>query len=104
MWPLSVFGAESERYFWPARAVKPGHVENCLLLIAFTSVCFGGLNTALWRYFMSAAFDVMAYALYAMCPVFLFYVLGDVALQSCNGNTHNRVCGSLPYLHTILLL
>ena len=46
IWTLSVASAESGRYFWTARAVKPGHVENCLLLIAFSSVCFGRLNAA----------------------------------------------------------
>ena len=64
MSPLSVAGAESWRYFWTARTVKPGHVENCLLLISFSSFCLGGLNAAWWRYLMSAAFDVMAYDLF----------------------------------------
>ena len=41
MWPLSVSGSESGRYFWTARAVNLGSVENCLLLITFSSVCFG---------------------------------------------------------------
>ena len=46
IWPFSVDYAESGRYFWTARAVKPVHVEKHLLLIAFRSVCFGGLNAA----------------------------------------------------------
>ena len=60
--------------------MKPGHVENCLLLIAFSGVCFGGMNAAWWRYLMSAAFDVMENALYAMYILFIVSVLGDVAL------------------------
>ena len=84
--------------------MKPGHVEFFLLLIAFSSVFFVGINADWWSYLVIAAFDVMSNVLYAMCLVLIFYVLGDVALQSCNGNTHNRVCGSLPHLHTILLL
>ena len=46
IWPFSVDYAESGRYFWTARAVKPVHVEKHLLLISFRSVCFGGLNAA----------------------------------------------------------
>ena len=38
VWPLSVAGTESGRYFWTARSMNPGHVENCLLLIAFSTV------------------------------------------------------------------
>ena len=53
---------------------------------------------------MIAAFDVMENELHAMCLVFLVSILGDVALQYCNGNTHNRVCGSLTPFHTSLLL
>ena len=75
MWPLSVAGAESGRYFWTDRAVKPGHVENCLVLISFSSVCFGGMNASWCRYFMSAAFDVTENALYAMFLVLLVYFL-----------------------------
>ena len=33
MWPLYVAGEESGRYFWTARAVNLGHVENVLLLM-----------------------------------------------------------------------
>ena len=69
MCTLSVAGTESRRYFLTAHAVKPGHVEFFLLLIAFRSVCLGVINSAWWRYLMSAAFDVMAYALYDMCMV-----------------------------------
>ena len=83
--------AESGRYFWTARAVKPGHVENSLLLIAFSSVCFGGMHVAWWRYLMITAFNFMSNFLDAMCLVFLVSFLGDVLLQSCNGNTHNFV-------------
>ena len=79
MWTSSVAGAESGRYFWTARAVKPGHVENCLLLIAFGSVCFGGLNAAWWSYLMSAAFYVMEYALYDRYLVWSVSVFVDVA-------------------------
>ena len=84
--------------------MRPGHIENCLLLISFSSVCFGVLNVALWRYLMSAALNAMANVLYSMCLLLIVYILGDVALQSCNGNIHNRVCNYLPPFHTILLL
>ena len=70
------------------------------LLIAFSTVCFGGLNVAWWRNLMSADFDTNANALYAMCLVLLVSFLGDVEFHSCNGNTHNRVCGSLPSFNT----
>ena len=52
---------------------------------------------------MSADFDVMAYALYAMCLVWSFYVFLDVALNSCSGNIHNIVFGSCPAFHNGLL-
>ena len=74
------------------------------MLIAFSSVCLGGINSAWWTYLVSAAFNVMAYALYDMCLVLLVSVLGDVALNSCNGNIHNLVCDSLPLFHTNFLL
>ena len=67
--PLYVTVAEYGGYFWTDRAVNLGHVENCLLFIAFRSVCLGGLNSAWWIYFMSATLYVMEYALYAMCLV-----------------------------------
>ena len=63
MLPLSVAGAESGKYCWTARAVNLGHVENCLLLMSFSRVCFGGMNAAWSRYLISADFEVMAYAL-----------------------------------------
>ena len=63
MWPLSVAGAESGIFFWIARTVDPGHVDHFLLLMAFSRVCFGGLNAAWWRYLISAAFEVMEYEL-----------------------------------------
>ena len=59
MCPLSVADAEFEGSFWTARAVNPGHVENCLLLISFRIVCLGGLNAAWWSYLMSADLDVI---------------------------------------------
>ena len=92
--PLVCYCAESGRYFWTARAFNLGHVENCLLLISFRSVCLGRLNEVWWRYLMSAALYVIAYALYAMCLVWTVCVSGDVLLDSCGGNTHNLVCGS----------
>ena len=63
MWPLSVAGAESGRYFWTVRDVNPGHVENCLLLMAFIRISFGRLNTARLSYLINVAFEVMEYAL-----------------------------------------
>ena len=51
-------------------------------------------------YLMSADFDVMANVLYAMCLVFIISVLGDVVLQSCNGNIRNRICGYISPFHT----
>ena len=104
VWPFYVAGAASGRYFWTACAVKPFHVENCLLLMDFSRVCFGGLNAAWSRYLISAAFYVMEYVLHAMCLVFLVFVFGVVVLQSCNGNIHDLVCGSLPPFHMSLLL
>ena len=53
---------------------------------------------------MSADFHVMLNAVYAMYLVLLVSILGDVVLQSCNGNIHNLVCGYLPPFHTIFLL
>ena len=104
MSPLSVTSAYSGRYFWTARAVKPGHVEKTLLLIAFGSFFFKGLNAAWCGHLMSAVFYVMENAWYAMCLVLLVYVFCYVALHSCKVNIHNRVCGSLPPLHNSLLL
>ena len=49
--------------------MRPGHIENCLLLISFSSVFLGGLNVAWWSYLIIAAFDGMESALYAMCLV-----------------------------------
>ena len=79
--------------------MKPGHVEIFLLLIAFSSVCLGGLNSSWWIYFMSADLDVMAYALYAMCLVLPVSVFVDVELPSCNYNIHNflRFSASFSY-------
>ena len=99
MWPLSVAGTESGRYFWIARAVNTGHVQNCVLLIDFTSVCFGGLSAAWRKYLMSASFYVMENVLYAMFLVLLVSILGDVKLLYFDGNIHNRVCGSLTSFH-----
>ena len=62
--------------------MKSGHVANCLLFIAIRSVSLGGLNAALWRYFMSAALDVMEYSLYVMCLVWSVFVSVDVLLHS----------------------
>ena len=81
-----------------------GPVENCLLLIAFSSVCFGGMNVAWWRYLLSVALDIMEDSFFYICLVLLVSDLGDVVLHSCNGNIHNPLCGSLPTLHTSLLL
>ena len=104
MRPLYAAGAASGRYFWIDRAVKPGNVENYLLLIALSTVCFGGLNAAWWRYLMSAAFYVIPNAMCAMCLVLLISIFGDMALHYCNGNIHNLVCVSMPLFHTSLLL
>ena len=84
--------------------MDPGHVETLLLLIAFIGVCFGRLNVAWWIYLTSVAFNVMENALCSICLVFLISALGDVALQSCNGNIHNNDCGPIPPFHTSLLL
>ena len=70
--------------------MKPGHVENCLFLIEFISIHFGGLNVAWWSYLMSAAFDIMTNALNSMCLVLLVSFFSDVELHSCNGNIHIR--------------
>ena len=59
MMPLSVASTYSRRYFCTACAVNPGHVENYLLFIAFSSVCLGGLNAAWWRYFMSEDYGII---------------------------------------------
>ena len=104
MWTLSVAGADPGRKFWTARAVNLGHVENCLLLVSFNMVCFGGLNAIWWRCLISADFYVMAYTLHSKCLVFLVSILGVVVLQSCDGNMHNLVCSYLPPFHTRLLL
>ena len=53
---------------------------------------------------MSAAFDVMAFALYVICLVGSVSVFVDAALHYCSGNIHNLICNSLPSFHTILLL
>ena len=66
---LSVAGDEHSRNFGTVHAMTPGHVEYCLLLVDFRSVCLGGLNSTCWRYLMSAALDVITYALYTMCLV-----------------------------------
>ena len=84
MWPLYVAREESGRYFCTARAVNPGHVENCLLLMDFSRVCFGALNAAWWSYLISTDFDVTAYALHDRCLVSLVSILDVVAFQSCN--------------------
>ena len=80
--PLYVTVAEYGGYFWTDRAVNLGHVENCLLFIAFRSVCLGGLNAAWWGYLIISALDFMAYAFYAMCLVWPVCVSGDVLLYS----------------------
>ena len=74
------------------------------MLIAFSSVCLGGINSDWWTYLVSAAFNVMAYALYDMCLVLLVSIFVHVDFHSCNGNIHNIVCGSLPPFHTSFLL
>ena len=84
--------------------VNLGHDENYLLLISFSSVCLGRLNAAWRRYLMSAVLDVMAYALYVMCLVWIVCVSGDFLLYECSGNIHNLVCGFIPPLHTSFLL
>ena len=104
MWPLSVAGAELGIYFWTAHAVKLGHVENCLLFIAFIIVCLGGINSAWYGYLMGAALYVTVYALYDMCLVLLVSIFVHVDFHSCNGNIHNIVCGFLPPFHTSFLL
>ena len=81
MCPLSVAGAESGRYFWPARDVNRGHVDF-YFFIDFRSVCLGVLNDAWWRYLMSDALYFMAFALYDMCFVLNVCVYGDVLLYS----------------------
>lgn len=43
MWALAM-AIESSRYLWPALAVRPGQVLNCLLLIALIHMVGGGLN------------------------------------------------------------
>ena len=53
---------------------------------------------------MSAALDVMAYALYAICLVWTVFVSVDVLLHSRSGSIHNLVCGSRPPFHTSFLL
>ena len=102
--PLSVAGAKSGRYFWTARAVNPGRVENCLLLIVFRIVYLGVINYSWWRYFIIFALDVMSYALYVVCLVWTFCDYGDVLLFSCSFNIHNLVCNSRPHSRTSFLL
>ena len=104
MWPLSVASAESGRYFWTDCSVNPGRIEKNLFLISFSSVFLGGLNAAWWRYLMSAYFDVMAYAFYAVCLVWSVSIFVDVVLHSCSGNIHNLVCSYRPPFHTSFLL
>ena len=104
MCPLAVAGAKSERYFWTARAVNLGHVENKLFLTAFMSICLGGLNAAWWRYLMSASLNAMVYSFYAMCLVWTVCVSGDVLVFYFSGNIHNLVSGSHPPFHTRFLL
>ena len=53
---------------------------------------------------MSASFDVMENALYAMFLVLLISVFVGVKLHSCNVSIHNLVCGSLPPFYTSFLL
>ena len=84
--------------------MKPGHVENCLLFISFSSVCLGGINSAWWKYLMGVAFNVMAYVLYAMCLVWTVSDFVCVMLHSCSGNIHSLFCGYRPPFHTSSLL
>ena len=86
--------------FWTACAVNTGHVENCLLLIAFGSVRLGALNADWWRYLTSAALYALAYALYEICLVWTVCVSGDVLLYSCSDNIHNLFCDYRPPFHT----
>ena len=90
--------------FLTDHTVNLGHVENCLLLISFSSVCLGRLNPAWWSYLMSSILDVMSYVLYVMCLVWIVCVSGDFLLYECSGNIHNLVCGFIPPLHTSFLL
>ena len=55
-------------------------------------------------YLINAAFKVTAYTFLAWCSVSLVDVVGIVVLEFFKGKTHYRVRGSLPPLHTILLL
>ena len=84
--------------------MNPGHVENCLLLIDFRSVCLGGLNADCWRYLMSAVLNFIAYALYAIYLLLTGCVSVNVLFDSCSGNIHNIFCGLRPPFHTSLLL
>lgn len=49
MWPLSVAGENSGRYFLTATAVNPGHDADCLFSIALMRVFFGNLKRHSWR-------------------------------------------------------
>ena len=68
-------------------------------IIAFSSIFLGELNAAWWRYFMIVAFNVMAYALYAMCLVCLVSAFVDAVLHSLSDNIHDLVCSSPPPFH-----
>ena len=65
MWPFSVYGDVSGKYFRTALAVRPGHVDSCLFLITLSKVAFVGLKRAWCRYLMSDALDLVTYALLA---------------------------------------
>ena len=43
--------------------MDPGHAKNCLLLMDFIRVRFGGMNDAWRRHLIHVDFKVMAYAL-----------------------------------------
>ena len=65
MWPLSVAGEDSGRYFFTAFTVSPGHVTNWLLCTDFRRFALGGLNAVWCRYWTRLDFDVIAYVLCA---------------------------------------
>ena len=70
--PLSVAGHEFGRYFSAASAVRPGHVDSWLFLIAFNRVDFGGQKRHWCRYLMSSSFEDIWYALFAVCACVFF--------------------------------
>ena len=77
-----------------------------LFSMAFKSVSFGGLSRHWWRYLIHISFEVMAYALLAVCCVFFQGSLGVVAVGICSGlsgNIHNPVVGFLVSLCRHLL-